>query len=157
VIDLMLPHEKQLEILIREKPKYLVTFPSNLRQLLVASERQRKSPRSLASVGLMAESVPSDLREACEAKWNVRTFATYSSSELGPMAFHCPERPQEYRVMSENILLEVIDEEGKRCAQGQVGRIVATGLLAPLRPLIRYVIGDDAEAVSSFDERARIG
>lgn len=157
VIDLMLPHEKQLEILIREQPKYLVTFPSNLRQLLVASERQRKSPRSLTSVGLMAESVPSDLREACEAKWNVRTFATYSSSELGPMAFSCPERPQEYRVMSENILLEILDEEGKPCAPGQVGRVVATSLLDPLRPLIRYAIGDYAEAVSSFDARARIG
>jgi phenylacetate-CoA ligase len=157
VIDLMLPHEKQLQILIREQPKYLVTFPSNLRQLLVASERQRKSPRSLQSVGLMAEFVPNDLREACEAKWHVRTFATYSSSELGPMAFSCPERPREYRVMSENILLEIVDDAGKPCAPGQVGRVVATSLLDPLRPLIRYAIGDYAEAVSSVDGRARVG
>lgn len=156
-IDLMMPHTEQLALLIEKKPRYLVTFPSNLAGLLQASKDMGRIPKSLRIVGLMAETVPPDLRHQCERAWEVRTYATYSCSELGPLGFSCPEVKEQYRVMSENVLLEIVDDDGQPCAPGEVGRVVATSLLDPLRPLIRYAVGDYAQAVESFDGRDRVG
>jgi phenylacetate-CoA ligase len=48
--------------------------------------------------------------------------------------------------MSEALLVEVIDDAGRACAPGQTGRVVVTTLHNFSMPLIRYEIGDLAEA-----------
>jgi phenylacetate-coenzyme A ligase PaaK-like adenylate-forming protein len=41
--------------------------------------------------------------------------------------------------------VEVLDEEGRPCAPGETGRVVATSLNNFAMPLIRYETGDTAE------------
>jgi phenylacetate-CoA ligase len=48
-------------------------------------------------------------------------------------------------VQSENVLLEVVDDQGLPCAPGEVGRVLVTSLNNFATPLIRYEIGDYAE------------
>jgi phenylacetate-CoA ligase len=60
------------------------------------------------------------------------------------MALQCPETGR-YHVQSESVLLEVLDDAGRPCAPGEVGRIVATSLHNFAQPMIRYDIGDYAE------------
>jgi phenylacetate-CoA ligase len=68
----------------------------------------------------------------------------YSSEEAGFIAAQCPDH-EHYHVHAESLLLEVLDERGRPCPPGEVGRIVVTDLHNFATPLIRYDIGDFAE------------
>jgi phenylacetate-CoA ligase len=48
-------------------------------------------------------------------------------------------------VMSESLLVEVLDNQGQPCAPGETGRIVITDLHNLASPIIRYDIGDYAQ------------
>src|SRR5262249_28205670 len=50
-----------------------------------------------------------------------------------------------YHVQSEGIFVEVLDESGKPCQPGQIGRVVLTPLHNFAMPLLHYAIGDYAE------------
>ena len=69
----------------------------------------------------------------------------YSAVEIGYIALQCPEHPH-YHVQAENVLVEIIDADGRPCAPGQIGRVVITTLHNYATPLIRYEIGDFAVA-----------
>ncbi|MFQ5620024.1 MAG: hypothetical protein ACE5FR_13760, partial [Rhodospirillales bacterium] len=56
----------------------------------------------------------------------------------------CPDYPH-YHVLAEGVLVEGLDDDGRPCAPGDVGRIVITALHNFATPLIRYEIGDFAE------------
>jgi len=125
-------------------PHYLVTFPTNLAALLRLSEHRKCRPSRLKQVGTMSEVLDPEVREACRSIWGVPLVDTYSSREFGPIALQCPEYPH-YHVQSENVLVEVLDEQGDPCPPGGVGRLVITALHNFAMPLIRYELGDYAE------------
>ena len=68
----------------------------------------------------------------------------YTSREVGYMALQCPEHDH-YHVQSEGVYLEILDESGRQCRAGEVGRVVVTPLHNFAMPLIRYDVGDYAE------------
>ncbi len=74
----------------------------------------------------------------------------YTTQEAGYLALQCPEHPH-YHVQSENVILEILDENGRPCAAGESGRVVITDLHNFATPVIRYDIGDFAEAGASCD------
>ena len=60
------------------------------------------------------------------------------------MALQCPDFDH-YHVQGEVARVEVLDESGRPCPAGAVGRVVVTPLHNLATPLIRYAIGDYAE------------
>ena len=136
--------DTQLEWLVRYDPDYLLTYPSNAAELArISFARELRYPR-LREVRTFGELLSEDTRELCRRAWNVRVTDLYSCDEAGYVALQCPER-EHYHVQSESVLVEVLDEQGKACAPGAVGRIVITTLQNFAMPLIRYDIGDLAE------------
>ncbi len=67
----------------------------------------------------------------------------YSANEVGYIAFRCLEQGR-LHVQSESVLVEILDEAGRACAPGEVGRVVITTLQNLGTPLMRYDIGDYA-------------
>src|SRR3546814_3537656 len=59
----------------------------------------------------------------------------------------CPDH-EVYHVQSENVLLEVVDDDGRPCGPGETGRVLITSLHNFATPLIRYELGDYAEVGS---------
>src|SRR3546814_11153852 len=53
-----------------------------------------------------------------------------------------------YHAQSENVLLEVVDDDGRPCGPGETGRVLITSLHNFATPLIRYELGDYAEVGS---------
>jgi phenylacetate-CoA ligase len=51
--------------------------------------------------------------------------------------------------MSENLIVEILDQDGHACKAGEVGRVVITDLHNTANPIIRYDIGDYAEVGES--------
>lgn len=136
--------DEQLHWLQREQPAYVLTHPSNLRALAIRSIEGDLALPGLVEVRTFGELVEPELRELCRRAWNVPLTDLYSAEEVGYIALQCPAH-EHYHVQSENLLVEVLDEDGLPCLPGQIGRVVVTTLHNFAMPLIRYDIGDYAE------------
>lgn len=139
------PIRTQFEWLVRQDPDYLLTPPSNLRALLERSQETGVRPSRLRDVTTMAEMLGPDVRGICERVWGVPLNDIYSAQEVGLIALQCPGHTH-YHVQAESVLVEVLDDDGDPCRPGAVGRLVVTDLHNFATPLIRYDIGDYAEA-----------
>lgn len=136
--------DEQLRWLQQVQPAYLTTFPTNLRALaLEGLERGIRLP-GLREVCTYAESPPPGLPGLVRRAFDAGVVDIYSSEETGPIAFQCPKHAH-YHVQSENLVVEVLDDTGRACRPGEVGRVVITDLHNFATPLIRYQIGDHAE------------
>jgi phenylacetate-CoA ligase len=133
----------QLDWLMREKPAYLLTSPSNLRALLRECERKGARPAGLRQAITYAESLPAGLREQVRRQWGALLVDSYSCTEAGALALQCPESDR-YHVQSENVYVEVLRDDGTPCAPGESGRVVITPLHNFAMPLLRYELGDYA-------------
>jgi phenylacetate-CoA ligase len=143
-LDLFTPLEKQIEWLLRVRPAYLLTHPTNALALAEHCIRHDLRVPGLLEVRTFGESPPQRLRETVHAAWAVPVTDVYSSREAGVLAFLCPEEGN-YHVMAEGAILEVLRDDGSPSAAGETGRVVVTPLHNFASPLIRYDIGDLAE------------
>ncbi len=145
VFDIRRPIPEQLDWLLNIDPDYLLTYPSVMRELVLESGRRRQRPRALRTALTFGEQLPGDLRELVARSWQVALEDNYSAGETGAIALQCPEGTH-YHIQAESVFVEVLDENDQPCAPGAVGRVVATPLHNFAMPLIRYEIGDYAEA-----------
>ena len=145
VLSIHAPVSVQLEWLVREAPDYLLTYPSNLEALAEASRRSGMKLSRLREVRTMSEVVNPELRALVREVWGVPLADAYSAEEVGYIALQCPDH-EHYHVQSENLIVEVLDDEGRPCPPGESGRVVVTALHNFAMPLLRYELGDYAVA-----------
>ncbi|WP_193368343.1 phenylacetate--CoA ligase family protein [Pelagibius marinus] len=137
-------HE-QVDWMLRERPDYLISFPSNLMALAKHCIDKGIEFPNLKQVLTVGETVTQQARDLVRQAWDVPLKDSYSCEEAGYLTIQCPEH-EVYHVQSENALVEVVDDDGKPCAPGEVGRVLITCLHNFATPLIRYQLGDYAEA-----------
>ena len=138
------PVAEQAARLHRMAPGTLVSFPNNLAALvdeLVATGSPLPSVRSVRTFG---ETLTDDVRQRTKSCFGVDVVDNYSASEAGMIAAQCPDCGT-YHVMSDALIVEVLDDSGKPCGPGEVGRVVITDFTNFATPIIRYEIGDYAE------------
>lgn len=129
----------------QHQPGYLLSYPSNIRALCDYFQDHGDTLPSLRQVRSIGEQVDPPLRELVRATWGVELVDVYSAFEAGYLALQCPAGTH-YHVHAEGVLLEVLDDRDRPCEPGQVGRVVVTPLHNFAMPLIRYELGDYAEA-----------
>jgi len=142
--------ERQLEWLLCEDPDYLITHASNLHALAELSLRRGVRLPRLRQARSYSEALRPDLRGVVRQAWGVDVADGYSCEEAGYIALQCPLH-EHYHVQSENLLVEILDEAGRPCGQGETGRVVLTPLHNFAMPLIRYELGDYAEVGAPCD------
>ena len=89
-----------------------------------------------------SEALSPGQREVIEGYFGVQVEDMYSAVEVSMIAVQCPDVPENYHVQSENVLMEVVDDDGAPCPIGETGRILVTDLHNFAMPFIRYEIGD---------------
>ncbi len=136
--------DEQAEWLQRRNPDYLLTYPSNLLALLQHSQKHGWRLSRLRHARTFGELLEPRVRQLCQSVWGLNIVDMYSSQEVGYIALQCPES-EHYHVQAENVLVEVLDDQGRLCAPGQIGRVVVTALHNFAMPLLRYDIGDYAQ------------
>lgn len=146
ILDIATDVDCQLDWLCAEAPTYLLTHPSNLRSLLIHARERGASIPSLRELGTFGEMLPADLRHLAREVWQLPVVDVYSSEEFGNIALQCPMHADTYHVQSENLLVEIVDENDAPCAPGEIGRVLVSTLHNFTMPLLRYEIGDYAEA-----------
>ncbi|HEY7643626.1 MAG TPA: hypothetical protein VH858_01180 [Hyphomicrobiales bacterium] len=130
----------QLEWLRRIKPAYLITYPSNLRELArIATEMGEAI--DFDRVLTAGEMISDDMRTAIRGYFGKEPLDRYGSSETGYISGTCPVSLK-HHVASELVLLEIVDDDGNPLGPGEEGRIVVTPFYNLAMPLIRYDIGD---------------
>lgn len=131
-------------ILAVQNPGYLLTHPSLMLELARHCMENGIRVPGLREARTLGESSSESLGDTCRRAWGVPVVDMYTCQEAGYLALQCPDHGH-LHVQSENVLLEVVDEAGRTCAPGQVGRVLITSLNNFATPLIRYEIGDYAE------------
>lgn len=136
--------EQQWHWLKKTQPNYLISFPSNLAALARYSIKHQLSLPSLMQVRTIGEKLRPEQRALIKQAWGVNTVDIYTCEEAGYIALQCPEN-EHYHVQSENVIVEILNNENQPCGIGEVGRVVITSLQNYATPLIRYELGDQAE------------
>jgi phenylacetate-CoA ligase len=139
---------RQFEWLQSINPDYLLIYPSNLAALLDVFEQRALKLPILRQIRTINETLTPGIRETAHRVLGADIADTYSSAEVGIIAAQCPDSDL-YHVMGESLVVEVLDEQGEACVPGQVGRVVVTDLHNFATPLIRYDLGDYAEAANA--------
>jgi phenylacetate-CoA ligase len=145
VLDIRSPVAVQVAWLARLQPAYLMSFPSNIALIAercIATGEQLPGLRAVRSFG---ETLGDDVRELCALAWGVPVIDAYSAEEIGFIALQCP-RHAHYHTLAETLLVEILDANDHPCGPGEIGRVVLTPLHNYAMPLLRYDIGDYAEA-----------
>jgi phenylacetate-CoA ligase len=142
--------EAQVDWLAARQPDYLSSYSSLLKEIALASRRLGKMLKFdlLLSFGTV---VDEETREICRTHFGAEIVDTYGAEEIGHLAAQC-RQCGEYHVSAEAVLLEVLRPDGSLAREGEIGRVVVTSLYNYAMPLIRYELGDLAQAGS---ERAR--
>lgn len=136
---------QQAEWLANLNPDYLLTYPTNLGELLRVVEKGNLHLPRLREIRTIGETLPDELYETSTRLLETKVTDLYSSQELGIIALQCPVSGL-YHIQSESVLVEILDEQGEHCQPGEVGRVVVTDLHNFATPLIRYELRDYAEA-----------
>jgi phenylacetate-CoA ligase len=136
---------KQAEWLQHHDPDYLSTYPSNLSALARHFRQHGLKLPHLKQVLTTGEVLPDYVRMECREIFGVEIADTYSTMEVGAIAFQCSEQGK-LHVQAEHCYVEIIDEDDRPCLPGTVGRVIVTQLHNFAMPLLRYEIGDYAEA-----------
>ncbi len=145
LFDILRPIPEQLDWLLELEPDHVNTYPTILREIVLESRRRGVRPQRLKAATAFGEPLPEDLRDLLRDHWHVPLNDTYSAVETGYIALQCPAGLH-YHVQSETVFVEVLDDRGRPCAPGEIGRVIVTPLHNFAMPLIRYEIGDYAEA-----------
>jgi len=135
---------KQLEHLENFQPNIMIVHAGILTGFVAEWERRGVSLTELKHVKNVGDTVHDTLRERLRAVAGWEIEDNYSCSEVGSIAIQCPTSGL-FHIMHENLIVEILNEDGTPTSVGDVGRVVVTDLYNSAAPIIRYDIGDHAE------------
>lgn len=135
--------DRQLDWLDEVQPHILLSHASNLRALALRSVERGRRLERLREVRSFSEAIAVDLRQRVREAWNVPVTDLYSANETGTVALQCPDSGL-YHVQAEDVLVEIIDDSGRACSEGESGRVIVTSLHNFAMPFLRYDLGDYA-------------
>ncbi len=112
--------------------------------------------RTIIVAGEPGGSVPA-VRSRISTLWNgARVVDHHGMTEIGPVSYGCPRRPDVLHIMEDSYIAEVIDPEtGSPVPRGVTGELVLTNLGRLGSPLIRYRTSDMVQAAT--EERCECG
>ena len=143
-----------IEAIQAYQPKCIYGYASSL-ALLAARVRDRDRKlrlRELKVVCTTGEPLYDHQRSLISETFGVPVANEFGSRDIGFTAHETPEG--QMLLMSESIILEVLDPQGRPVAPGVMGEAVMTGLCSDAQPFIRYRTGD---MVRMSDEACRAG
>lgn len=131
---------KFIDEINNKQPKLIVAYAQSMYELAKFVEQNNLSIKNVGAIITSAGTLYPFMRETIEKNFNTKVYNRYGSREVGNIA--CEEPNIDGLVITDDIYLEIIDENGKKCKDGVEGDIVVTSLINYAMPLIRYNIGD---------------
>jgi len=124
--------------------QYLACRPKYAQYLALETMRRGVEIKLDAILGF-STGIVADEREDCLKAFGARMIGQYGSKEGQLMACQCPTGTH-YHINEEIALVEILRDDGRACAPGEMGRVVVTSVHNFVQPMIRYDQGDLAVA-----------
>ncbi len=137
------PVAKQLEILEKIQPDYLLMEPATLENLALQNISRETTGR-LRAVQSISQTLTSEMLQTVSKSLRAPVLQNYGLNEIGLVASMCREG-QRYHVHQEHCFVELIGESGEPVAPGERGKLVVSSLRNSAMPLLRYDTADSAE------------
>ncbi len=141
-INSLAEYPRIIEFLLRIQPTYLTTGARTAMALALEAERLGADIR-LEALLSHGSTVGQAERDVLKRVFGAKVVDLYSSKEGAQIAHACPLGGGMH-VNAESILVEIVDDEGRPCADNVAGRVVITPFFNTAQPLIRYEQGDFA-------------
>ena len=132
---------RYFKIIKKFKPKHIFGYPSSI---CLFAEFVKKNNLKINDVGIKAIFVTSEMlydfqRKTIEDVFGCLVANGYGGRDGGFIAHQCPNGNMH---ITEDIIVEIVDENGNVLNDGETGEIVVTHLDAYAMPFIRYQMGD---------------
>ena len=126
------------------RPKMLFGYPSALSHIARHAEKrdQRMDDLGIKVAFVTSERLYDDQRETIARVFGCKVANGYGGRDAGFIAHECPEGGM--HLTAEDIVVEIVDPQGRVLPPGQAGEIVVTHLATKDFPFIRYRTGDVA-------------
>ncbi len=129
----------------RFRPEVLVAYANPLYVLAREIEQRGLRPYHPRALIVGSERLYDFQRALIERVFDAPVFDTYGSREFTLIGAEC-ERHLGLHLTTENLLVEVLDQDGRPAHPGDEGDVVITDLFNVAMPFVRYAIGDRARA-----------
>ncbi|MPZ46005.1 MAG: AMP-binding protein [Betaproteobacteria bacterium] len=136
--------DRYVDAIRTKRPRMLFGYPSSLS--LIATHA-RKRGIDLGGLAIEVAFVTSERlydhqREIIESVFGCRVANGYGGRDAGFIAHDCPARRM--HISADDIVVEILDDDGRPAEPGQVGEIVVTHMATADFPFVRYATGDRA-------------
>ncbi len=134
--------DSYLERIERYDPTCIYGYASSIALLAAHARQSGRKPRMrlLKVICTTGEPLYPHQRELITEVFGVPVANEFGSRDIGFTAHEAPSG--QMLLMSESIILEVLDQKGRPVPPGQSGEAVMTGLCSEAQPFIRYRTGD---------------
>lgn len=128
----------------RRRPRMLFGYPSALSHIARHAEKrgQRMDDLGVKVAFCTSERLYDEQREMISRVFGCRVANGYGGRDAGFIAHECPAGGM--HLTAEDIIVEIVDKDGKVLPPGKPGEIVVTHLATRDFPFIRYRTGDVA-------------
>ncbi|VTR93662.1 polysaccharide biosynthesis protein : CapK related-protein OS=Planctomyces limnophilus (strain ATCC 43296 / DSM 3776 / IFAM 1008 / 290) GN=Plim_3882 PE=4 SV=1: AMP-binding [Gemmata massiliana] len=133
----------------RFRPDVIVAYTNPLYAFAQSLEELKQIPYSPRSIVVGAEKIYPFQRELIERVFRAPIFETYGAREFMIIGGEC-DRHAGLHLTTENLIVEVVDDQGHPTPDGEEGNVVITDLTNYGMPFVRYINGD--RAVAGFTE-----
>jgi phenylacetate-CoA ligase len=126
----------------KRRPRMLFGYPSSLALIADFAQRQgcRVDDLGIKVIFVTSESLYGYQRTAIESVFGAPVANGYGGRDAGFIAHECPHRAM--HITAEDIVVEIVDAEGRGLPVGEKGEIVVTHMSTADFPFVRYRTGD---------------
>lgn len=131
-----------LDVIQEGRWRQIFAYPSAAYQLCLYARRQK---RNLRTAGIKVIFVTSEVlyphqRELISETFNCPVANGYGGRDSGFISHECPQGGM--HILTDTVIVEVVDAEGWPSPRGTPGEIVCTDLYSHESPFLRYATGD---------------
>lgn len=125
-----------------QRPRMVFGYPSVISSIAKFAKQRgiNLSGLGVNVVFVTAERLYSEQRSVIESAFACRVANGYGGRDSGFIAHECPQG--NLHISAEDIIVEIVDDDGRRCEEGVQGHIVITHMATRHFPFVRYQTGD---------------
>ncbi len=139
---------QNLQRLNQYKADVIVAYTNPLYEFARFLQKESLVPVPPKSIVVGAEKLHDFQRELIEKVFRAPVFETYGSREFMLIGAEC-DRHAGLHLSMDNLLVEILNDDGTTTSAGQEGNVVVTDLFNYGMPFVRYVTGD--RAIAGFE------
>jgi phenylacetate-CoA ligase len=130
------------DALRKYRSEWITGYGSAIAALAEAALVAGIEPLPLRAVIPSGDTLLPGMRQSIEKFFQCKCFDHYGQCEGVAMAMECTHGRM--HVLPSLGIIEILRDDGSPCGPGEIGEIVATGLMNDAMPLVRYRLGDYA-------------